>query len=268
MCLIWNFVIFTKLIDKMNTMDRRNMLKITSAALAGTTLSGVSAFAQTVSHEQVEKKKALIIGAHPDDPETGCGGTMILLKQAGYEVVSVYMTKGEAGIQGKTHEESAAIRVEEATKASQVLGVRPLFMTQIDGNAEINKARYVEMREMIAAEKPDIVFTHWPIDSPPDHRVCSLLVYDAWRRLGYSFELYYFEVMAGLQTQLFQPTDYVDISAVADQKREACYCHVSQDMKSIYEDWHDQMERFRGLEFRCQCAEAFIHLRRSNNDLF
>lgn len=249
-------------------MDRRSMLKITGATLAGTTLSGIPAFSCEASPEASEGKKALIIGAHPDDPETGCGGTMILLQQAGYEVVSVYMTKGEAGIQGKTHEESAAIRVKEATEASKMLGARPLFMTQIDGNAEINKARYVEMREMIAAEKPDVVFTHWPIDSHPDHRVCSLLVYDAWRRLGYSFELYYFEVMSGMQSQLFQPTDYVDISTVADRKREACFCHASQDMKAVYDDWHDRMERFRGLEFRCKCAEAFIHLRRNNNDLF
>lgn len=249
-------------------MDRRSMLKITGATLAGTTLSGIPAFSREASPKASEGKKALIIGAHPDDPETGCGGTMILLKQAGYEVVSVYMTKGEAGIQGKTHEESAAIRVKEATEASKMLGARPLFMTQIDGNTEINKARYVEMREVIAAEKPDVVFTHWPIDSHPDHRVCSLLVYDAWRRLGYSFELYYFEVMSGMQSQLFQPTDYVDISAVAERKREACFCHASQDMKAVYDDWHDRMERFRGLEFRCKCAEAFIHLRRNNNDLF
>lgn len=249
-------------------MDRRSMLKITGATLAGTTLSGIPAFSREASPEASEGKKALIIGAHPDDPETRCGGTMILLQQAGYEVVSVYMTKGEAGIQGKTHEESAAIRVKEATEASKMLGARPLFMTQIDGNTEINKARYVEMREVIAAEKPDVVFTHWPIDSHPDHRVCSLLVYDAWRRLGYSFELYYFEVMSGMQSQLFQPTDYVDISTVADRKREACFCHASQDMKAVYDDWHDRMERFRGLEFRCKCAEAFIHLRRNNNDLF
>ena len=229
---------------------------------------GMETFASNPGAGIASSKKALIIGAHPDDPETGCGGTMIRLKQAGYEVVAVYMTKGEAGISGKTHEESATIRVKEATKASEILGVRPVFMTQIDGNTEINKERYVEMRELIAAEKPDVVFTHWPIDSHADHRVCSTLVYDAWRRLGYSFELYYFEVMSGMQSQLFQPTDYVNISSVTKQKWEACYCHVSQDMKALYDDWHEPMERFRGLEFRCKAAEAFIHLQRDKSDLF
>ena len=84
-----------------NTMDRRQMLKVTGATLAGTTLLGVPAFGEDSTPETKYTKKALIIGAHPDDPETGCGGTMIVLKEAGYEVVSVYMTKGEGGIVGK-----------------------------------------------------------------------------------------------------------------------------------------------------------------------
>ena len=250
-------------------MNRREMLKATGMAIAGTTLLGANAFANESNHNDIAKrKKALIIGAHPDDPETGCGGTMILLRQAGYEVVSVYMTKGQGGIVGKSHDEAAEIRTREGINACKILDARPIFMSQIDGNCEINKSRYVEMRELIAAEQPDIVFTHWPIDSHPDHRVCSLLVYDAWRRLDYCFNLYYFEVMSGTQTQLFQPTDYVDITAVATQKREACYCHESQNIVPLYEEWHETMERFRGLEFRCKYAEAFIHLRRDNSDIF
>lgn len=253
-------------------MDRRKMLKMTGTALLGTALFGPTVLAGESSdtakkeNKKSARPKALIIGAHPDDPETGCGGTMIQLRKAGYDVVSVYMTKGEGGIVGKTHDEAAAIRVPEARRACEILDAKPIFMTQIDGNTEINKARYVEMRELIAAEAPDMVFTHWPIDSHPDHRVCSLLVYDAWRRLGYNFELFYFEVMSGLQTQCFAPTDWVDISDVAEQKRRACDCHESQGMAHIYE-WHDDMERLRGREFHCDRAEAFVHLRRSNNDI-
>lgn len=251
-------------------MNRRYMLKVAGATVAGATLFGTQAFAGNKSTDasNCKKLKALIIGAHPDDPETGCGGTMLLLQKAGYEVVSVYMTKGEGGIEGKSHDEAATIRVAEAIEACKILNARHIFLTQIDGNTEINKARYIEMREIIEKENPDIVFTHWPIDSHPDHRVCSLLVYDAWRRLGYNFELYYFEVMSGTQTQLFSPTDYVDITEVAETKKKACMCHKSQNMKPLYDDWHTPMEHFRGLEFRCKHAEAFIHLRRSNNDIF
>ena len=247
-------------------MNRREMLKATGTILAGATLFGAEAFAAEPS-TTTKTKKALIIGAHPDDPEN-VGGTMRLLREAGWEVVAVYMTRGEAGITGKSHAEAAAIRTAEAEEACRILDVRPIFMTQIDGSAEINKERYIEMREVIAAESPDLVITHWPIDGHPDHRVCSMLVYDAWRRLGYSFELYYFETMTGTQTQYFHPTDYVDIGAVAERKHKAYFAHVSQNTTKSFASYHDRVEKFRGREFNCDRAEAFIHLRRRSNDIF
>lgn len=248
-------------------MNRRDMLKVAGTAIAGATLLGTEAFASEPASTPNRKKKALIIGAHPDDPELCCGGTMIRLKQAGWDVVSVYMTKGEAGIKGKSHEEAVVIRTKEASNACNILGVRPIFMTQIDGSSEVNKERYAEMLDLVAAEKPDIVFTHWPLDSHADHRVCAILVYNAWRRLNYSFELYYAEGMNGTQTAYFHPTDYVDISSVAEQKRKACNCHTSQDMEPLYQKWHDPIEKFRGIEFRCDRAEAYIHIRRDTSDI-
>lgn len=247
-------------------MNRREMLKATGTLLAGATLFGAEAFAAE-PNTTTKPKKALVIGAHPDDPEN-VGGTMLLLREAGWEVAAVYMTRGEGGIAGKSHAEAAAIRMEEALEACRILDVDPIFLTQIDGNSEINKERYAEMREVIAIEQPDLVITHWPIDSHPDHRVCSMLVYDAWRRLGYSFELYYFETMTGMQTQYFHPTDYVDIGAVAERKHKAYFAHVSQNTTRSFASYHDRVEKFRGREFNCDRAEAFIHLRRRNNDIF
>ncbi|MBP3549230.1 MAG: PIG-L family deacetylase [Rikenellaceae bacterium] len=255
-------------------MNRREMLKASGTLLAGMTLFGPQALAAATtenptdrkSSKSASKRKALVIGAHPDDPEN-VGGTMLLLREAGWDVAAVYMTRGEGGIKGKTGDEAAAIRTEEAIEACKILDVRPIFMTQIDGNTEINKERYAEMREVIAAEQPDLVITHWPIDGHPDHRVCSLLVYDAWRRLGYNFELYYFETMTGTQTQYFQPTDYVDISRVAERKHKAYFAHVSQNTTKSFARYHDRVERFRGLEFRCERAEAFVHLRRDTSDI-
>ena len=202
-------------------------------------------------------KKVLVIGAHPDDPETMCGGTMLKLKELGAEVVSVYLTSGEAGIRGKSHEEARTIRQAEAKNACEVMGVRPIFLTQIDGNAEVNKDRYAEMLALIEAEKPDMVITHWPIDSHRDHRVCAVLVYDAWRQSGYSFDLYYGEVMTGLQTQNFTPTLWVDITDYHNKKVEAYMCHQSQGMNEMQE-YHDTMERMRGMECQTRHAEAFI----------
>ena len=238
------------------------------ALTVGFTSLSIQTFAESTTSTEKTHKKVLVIGAHPDDPEVCCGGTMLLMRQAGYEVVSVYLTRGEAGIKGKSHDEAAAIRTQEALNACKLMDARPVFLTQIDGSAEVNVARFKEMRDLIEQEKPDMVFTHWPLDLHRDHGVCATLVLEAWKRLKYSFELYLFEAMVGKQSQIFSPTDYVDITEVTDKKYEVCNCHVSQHMNDIYERWHDAMERFRGAEFNCKRAEAFIHLRRNGNDIF
>ena len=203
-------------------------------------------------------KKVLVIGAHPDDPESMCAGTMLKLKAMGTEVVAVYLTSGEAGIVGKTHEQARTIRQAEARKACEVLGVRAVFLTQTDGNAEVNKERYAEMKALIEAEQPDMVITHWPIDSHRDHRVCSILVYDAWRMTGRGFDLYYSEVMTGMQTQNFTPTLWVDITDYRDKKIEAYLCHESQELEGAVKEYHDTMERMRGMECQTKYAEAFV----------
>ncbi|MBO4803683.1 MAG: PIG-L family deacetylase, partial [Muribaculaceae bacterium] len=98
-------------------MNRREMIKMTGAAAMGATVLGVPLGAAAQESEDNSLKpagrrlKVLAIGAHPDDPETCCGGTMCLLTEAGHEVVCVYLTRGEAGIAGMSHDEAAAIRV-------------------------------------------------------------------------------------------------------------------------------------------------------------
>jgi len=180
----------------------------------------------------------------------------------GHDVVALYLTRGEAGIPGKSHDEAARIRTAEAEKACSILKARPLFAGQIDGATEVNNAAYQRIADLLAAEKPDIVFAPWPVDSHRDHRAMSLLAYDAWLKLDKAFELYYTEVMSGIQSQTFGPTRLVDITATQARKREACYAHVSQSPKEFY-DVHELMNRFRGSELGVAYAEAFV---RHNQD--
>ena len=97
---------------------------------------------------------------------------MILLQKQGCEVVSVYFTSGERGIKGVSLDEAASIRRQELIEACKVMGVKYRLMTQIDGQSEINAERYKEMIQVIEEEKPDVVFTHWPIELHRDHRNC------------------------------------------------------------------------------------------------
>lgn len=85
---------------------------------------------------------------------------MALKANSGNEVVSVYLIRGEAGIEGKSYEESARIRTTEALAACWILKVRAEFIGQIDGNCEITRERYSPLSELFKKEEPDIIFTH------------------------------------------------------------------------------------------------------------
>lgn len=155
-------------------------------------------------------------------------------------------------------QEAAAIRTAEAEKACVLLRARPVFAGQIDGHTELNASRYEEFRKIIDAENPDMVFTHWPIDTHRDHRAASLLAYDAWLSGGRRFDLYYFEVEQGEQTQIFHPTHYVDISQTVDLKQAASFVHASQHPETDFWPRHEAMNRFRGMECGVKVAEGFV----------
>lgn len=206
------------------------------------------------------KKKVVCFGGHPDDPESGCGGTLAKLAAMGHDVTIIYLTTGEAGIEGKNHNEAAAIRKQEAINACTVLKAKPVFAGQIDGDTIMDNVWLGKVQKMIADEKPDMVFTHWPIDTHKDHQVASLLMIQTWVRQEHKYPLYFFEVCTGEQTMGFRPTDYVDITETQEQKRKSVYCHVSQDPPGIYGCGHASMEDFRGRELGVKAAEAFVFM--------
>jgi len=235
--------------------SRRDFVK--SAGLGFLTLPGLLG---TKPVKANEKKKVVCVGGHPDDPESGCGGTLAKLAAFGHEVTIIYLTTGEAGIPGKTHAEAAAIRKQEAINASAVLKAKPVFAGQIDGDTVMNNEWLAKIQKLIADEQPDLVFTHWPLDTHKDHQIASLLVIQTWVRAAHKFPLYFFEVCTGEQTQIFKPTDFVDISDTQEQKRKSVYCHLSQDPPGIYGCGHASMEDFRGRELGVKAAEAFVYM--------
>lgn len=238
------------------TNTRRQFVKTTAAGLGLLTLPELLTAKPA---QQFAKKKIVCVGGHPDDPESGCGGTLAKMTAQGHEVTIIYLTTGEAGIPGKTHDGAASIRKQEAINASKILNAKPVFAGQIDGSTVADNAALEHLQKLIAAEKPDIVFTHWPVDSHKDHQVASLLTIQTWVRGG-GFTLYFFEVCAGEQTMIFMPTDYVDITETQEQKRKSVYCHTSQDPAGIYACGHASMEDFRGREAGVKAAEGFVRM--------
>src|SRR5882757_9824909 len=168
--------------------SRRNFVKTTAAGLGLLTLPQLL---HAHPNEPVTKKKIVCFGGHPDDPESGCGGTLARLANSGHEVTIIYLTTGEAGIEGKSHNEAAAIRKQESLNACKILNVKPVFAGQIDGATIVNNEWFIKMQQLIANEEPDVVFCHWPVDSHKDHQAASLLTIQAWIHSQQKFALYF-----------------------------------------------------------------------------
>ena len=124
-------------------------------------------------------------------------------------------------------------------------------------SAAIAGVASAEVNTAPAGEKPDVLFTQWPIDGHPDHRATSLLCYEAWLRAGKGFAFYYYEVSDGEDTLMFSPTEYVDITSAEPAKRAACYAHASQSPDRFYA-LQEQVARFRGVESGVGQAEGFV----------
>jgi LmbE family N-acetylglucosaminyl deacetylase len=200
------------------------------------------------------RRKTVVTGGHPGDPEYGCGGTIARFTEIGHEVVLLYLNNGE---RPGTPPKARGVRTAEARRACEILRARPLFAGQVDGEAVVDAAHYEAFRKILEAERPGAVFTHWPIDNHADHRAIALLVYDAWLSLGRAFALFYYEVTDGEDTLQFAPTHYVDISGVAARKRESCYAHASQAPNKFY-SLQEAVTTMRGLESGHRQAEGFI----------
>src|SRR5213075_716322 len=131
-------------------LSRRGFVK-QSALVAAATLSLPAA--GDAAHNA--SLKIVCIGAHPDDPESGCGGTLARYAALGHAVTIVYLTRGERGIQGKSLDDAARVRTAESEAACRILGATPVFFGQIDGATEVTRAHVDAMQRLLAAQTPD-----------------------------------------------------------------------------------------------------------------
>src|SRR6266446_7009331 len=240
-------------------VTRRSFVKRSALAAAGTL-----PLIPPPAESGAAPLNVVCVGAHPDDPESGCGGTLARYAALGHAVTIVYLTRGERGIAGKSLDEAARIRSAECESACKIIGAKPLFFGQIDGATEMSRAHVEAMTKLLSAEKPDVVFAHWPIDTHMDHQVASFLAIRACMALRPPPQLYFFEVNTGSQSQGFEPNAYVDVSRVLDKKKSALFAHVSQDGQGIWRQHHEAIANWRGREAGVGAAEAFVHLNRGS----
>lgn len=123
----------------------------------------------------MEKLDLLVIAAHPDDAELGCGGTIVRNVQEGKKVGIADLTQGELGTRG-----SAELRLEEASTAAAAMGIHVRENLGLrDGRFQNNEEDQLAIIRCIRKYRPEMVITNAPVDRHPDHGRAASLVSDA-----------------------------------------------------------------------------------------
>jgi LmbE family N-acetylglucosaminyl deacetylase len=221
-------------------------------------------------------ERVLAVGAHPDDVELGCGGTLVRYRQGGADVAIASVSFGDKGSQQLSRGETIRVRREESRRAAEVIGATYLCLGEMDSELFEDLETRANVIELIRKARPDVILTHSPSDYHADHRMTSLLVsHAAYISTSYKFEtesapledvppVYYIDNYMGVS---FLPDAFVDITEVIEAKRQMVMQHESQlahleerTGDSILEDMLT-LARFRGRQSRVQFAEAFALLR-------
>jgi len=198
----------------------------------------------------------LAIGAHPDDIEFGCGGTLLKFANRGHGIYLYIATRGELG-------GDPDVRMAEQENAARLISAKKIFWGGYEDTKVPATREVIEKIETIIDEvKPAFIFVHNSDDTHQDHRILSALTVSATR---YIHNFLFYEVPT---TQNFTPTVFVDITEVLDKKLELLKKHESQVDKinlNVRDLTITEIARssalFRGIQGRVRYAEGFSSLR-------
>jgi LmbE family N-acetylglucosaminyl deacetylase len=196
----------------------------------------------------------LAIGAHPDDIEYGCGGTLTLYAQKGHAVYLFVATSGSRG--GRP-----ATRQREQEHSKVVIGARRVFWGGYsDTELPYDRKLIVQLESVIKRVRPHMIFVNHPDDTHQDHRNLARAAISATR---YVPNFVFYEVPS---TQGFTPNCYANVEKVLDRKLACLEAHHSQVTKTNIEDMTilelaTSCANFRGIQARVKYAEAFQSVR-------
>lgn len=221
-------------------------------------------------------KIAMAIAAHPDDIEFMMAGTLVLLKNAGYEIHYMNLSSGNCGSTESDAATTARIRLLEAQNSARILGA--VFHPPICDDFEIfyEAGALRELTGIIRKVKPSIILTHSPVDYMEDHmNACRLAVTAAFVRgvpnfkssypavSNYNCAIYH-ALPHGLLDPLGQeviPGIFIDTESVHTIKKEALDAHKSQ--KNWLEDSQKMDSYIAAMEdFSIKVggmSECFVH---------
>lgn len=212
--------------------------------------------------------KILAVGAHLDDIEIACGGTLAKAIECGHQVKVLIMSKsGYTNKEGK-EQRSDEIAVKEGTSALNVLGITDIQIGSFSTKDIPFQSDVVNAIDVCIADyNPDIIFTHHPFDTHQAHVGVSNATIAAARRRN---TVFFYEPItpSGRSYVAFRPQLYIDVERTIEKKIASLREHKSEYNKFGAEDWITGVKcrcGFRGYEIGKKYAEAFEILRLEMN---
>jgi N-acetylglucosamine malate deacetylase 1 len=218
--------------------------------------------------------RVLAVGAHPDDLEILCGGTLARYAREGHEVVMCNATTGDRGSYVHERDEIRRLRDAEARKAAEICGAHHVTLGLSD--TEVNAADPEQKRlvvDLVREARPDVIITHSTGDYMGDHNEVSRLVFECSFHATVPLletgkpahdvvaPIYFMETISGLG---FTPTEFVDVTSTIDVKVAMLRAHESQLTWLMEHDGVDIVENmrvataYRGLQCGVAYAEGFV----------
>jgi LmbE family N-acetylglucosaminyl deacetylase len=197
---------------------------------------------------EVRRQRVLVVAPHPDDEVIGVGGTLALHQRAGSAVLALYVTLDRPAADGSIPREG------EAARAASLLGFDHRFLRFRDGSLSLQEEPLVHaLADYIRTFRPDVIYCPFPGDHHRDHQSTSACVGAAVAHGRYGGEVCCYEIWSSLW-----PNVGIDITSVADLKRQAIECYASQTAYVPYADGALGLNRFRGIKLGVPYAEALF----------
>ena len=204
----------------------------------------------------------LFIGAHPDDIELGCGGSICHFLDKDYEVYCFHLTNGVyTDINGNQVREFEEI-LSTSQKSLGSLGVKEenIYFSETPATElKENKETISLLQKCIIDKNVDIIFTHSHPDTyHQDHRAAHNITMASARR--YVNNIFLFEIIFNFAAGLMIPNYYIDISKYIEKKNKALRFHRTEYDKYTGEKWIDSiasLAKYRGIQVDVDYAEAF-----------
>jgi LmbE family N-acetylglucosaminyl deacetylase len=207
-------------------------------------------------------KNVLAIGAHSDDVEFGCGGTLIKHIDNGDKVYILIMSNGDIkhSVTGELIRTSEETHIESKC-AADFMEADLIQLNFLDREVPFNFESITEIEKVINNYNIDIVYTHWGGDTHQDHINTLKSSLAAGRLVDNVF--CYEQIPVPRVTNTYPVANYyVDITQYMDKKIEACKCHLTQIDKYIKMDIDmidglSVLAKYRGNQIGRKYAEAF-----------